>query len=176
MVGIFPNDFGELMHAFRDAASSFDVVLCSATGEANATVSAVLNELGRVVFDGLTIEPGADATLAVIGHTPVFKLPSTPFGAYICAKLFVRDMLSSMTGAAAPQESYRAVFCGRFSAPPDRDCFLPVMASVSEGVATALPIDADICSVAALLKSNGFIRVPRGSILTRNSVISVIRY
>ena len=100
--GIVRDDEEKLLEASSRAIAECDIVLISggsSVGMKDATAR-VIEKNGSILFHGIAMKPGKPTILGVSGGKPVFGLPGHPVAAYFVMQLFVRPLISLMTGRA----------------------------------------------------------------------------
>jgi len=99
-MGVVRDDPALLEKAFRDAASTADVVITSggvSVGEADF-VKVLLDKLGEVVFWKIAMKPGRPLAYGKIGPAHFFGLPGNPVSVMVTFYQFVRDALLRLSG------------------------------------------------------------------------------
>jgi molybdopterin molybdotransferase len=99
-MGVVRDDPKLLERAFREAASSADVVITSggvSVGEADF-VKTLLDRLGEVVFWKIAMKPGRPLAYGKIGAAHFFGLPGNPVSVMVTFYQFVRDALLVLSG------------------------------------------------------------------------------
>jgi molybdopterin molybdotransferase len=99
-MGVVRDDPALLERAFRDAATTADVVITSggvSVGEADF-VKDLLERLGEVVFWKIAMKPGRPLAYGRIGGAHFFGLPGNPVSVMVTFYQFVRDALLKLSG------------------------------------------------------------------------------
>lgn len=100
-LGHVPDNRALLEAAFSEAAARVDVIFSSggASGGDEDHVGALLSEKGQLHSWKIAIKPGRPLALAMWQNTPVFGLPGNPVAAFVCALIFARPALDTLSGA-----------------------------------------------------------------------------
>jgi len=100
-LGKVPDDRDALRRALDRGAAEADVILTSGGASAGDEdhVSALLNEAGAMAEWRIAIKPGRPLALGLWRETPVFGLPGNPVAALVCALVFARPAMASLSGA-----------------------------------------------------------------------------
>lgn len=108
-MGIIPDDYARLRATLEAALEQAALVLMtggSSVGLADMTAK-VINDLGSpgVLVHGVAIKPGKPLVVGLIRangrDVPVFGLPGHPAAVSICYELFVKPLLTALTGYRA---------------------------------------------------------------------------
>jgi molybdopterin molybdotransferase len=104
--GIIRDEYARLRETLDAAISDSDLVLMtggSSVGTADLTAR-VINDAGQpgVLVHGVSLKPGKPLVVGLVGslhgHVPVFGLPGHPAAVSICFEVFVKPLLSRMSG------------------------------------------------------------------------------
>ena len=100
-LGKVVDDREALRRALDRGAAEADVILTSGGASAGDEdhVSALLNEAGAMAEWRIAIKPGRPLALGLWRETPVFGLPGNPVAALVCALIFARPAMASLSGA-----------------------------------------------------------------------------
>jgi len=99
-LGVVRDDPKLLEKAFRQAASSADVVITTggvSVGEADFTRE-LMAKLGEVLFWKIAMRPGRPMAFGKIGNAFLFGLPGNPVAVMVTFYQFVRDALLHLSG------------------------------------------------------------------------------
>lgn len=124
----------------------------------------IVEELGQLLIHGIAIRPGKPAILGSIDNKPVVGVPGYPISAQLVFNLFVRPALFARQGIPEPQEDVLDCQIARkLPSPMGVDEYVYVnCASLPTGY-YAYPLNRGAGVTTSLVKSDGFIRIPRGS-------------
>lgn len=101
-LGVIRDDRAAIQRAFHDAAAMADVVITSggvSVGEADF-VKQTLDELGRVDFWKIAMQPGKPLAFGTVGAAVFFGLPGNPVSVMATFYQFVQPALQKMMGMA----------------------------------------------------------------------------
>ena len=126
-MGVVRDDPALLEQAFREAASSADVVITSggvSVGEADF-VKGMMDKLGEVVFWKIAMKPGRPLAYGRIGGAHFFGLPGNPVSVMVTFYQFVREALLRLMGAdpVPPFPTFPATCTARLKKAPGRTEF-----------------------------------------------------
>jgi len=108
----------------RDLTRDMLVVTGTEPGD---EVREVVRDLGEVLVDRVTIEPGRETGLAVVQDRPVLLLPESPVDARVSAVQLLRPLLKSFAGAPLADHPTRsATLAGPAETDPAVRSFVPV--------------------------------------------------
>jgi molybdopterin molybdotransferase len=174
--GIVPDEYERLRAALEEAVNSSDLVLMtggSSVGIADLTAK-VINDVGRpgVLVHGVSIKPGKPLIVGLIetprGHVPVFGLPGHPAAVSICFEIFVKPVLSRMSGEVPdpflkdipPYRTIKARLARGISSNPGREDHIRVSLEKREDGLWARPIFGASGLISTLVKAAGTVVVP----------------
>jgi molybdenum cofactor synthesis domain-containing protein len=93
------DDYESLKLAIRKAIADSDVVVVSAgtsMGTRDLTAS-VIQELGMILFHGVSLQPAKPTLLGKIGDVPILGLPGYPVAAYIASLYFLQPLVTAIS-------------------------------------------------------------------------------
>lgn len=126
--GILPDDPDRIREALLEAAGSHHVVISSggaSRGEEDHILT-LLDQIGTRHVWQIAVKPGRPMIMGRIGGSVFAGLPGNPVAVLVCFLLYVRPMLSRLSGADWPEPA-RYNLPARFAMPkkkPDRREFL----------------------------------------------------
>lgn len=174
--GIIPDDENLLRTVVKDALKDCGLVLItggSSVGTADHTAK-VVGSFGPpgVLVHGVSIKPGKPLIAGWAGQVPIFGLPGHPVAVAIAFELFVRPVLTRLTGEAALPalegiSAYRVVRAklGRsISSGPGREDHVRVFLEKRDGELWAVPVLGGSGLISTLVKAVGTVVVPLGTI------------
>jgi molybdopterin molybdotransferase len=100
-LGIIPDDRTALTKALHSAFISHDVVVCTggvSMGDFDFLPDVLRHLRFKILFSGLSIQPGKPMLLARLGSNTVFALPGNPVSAFVTFTLFVTPFLNRWAG------------------------------------------------------------------------------
>ncbi len=174
--GIIPDEYDRLREALEAAVNDCDIVLMtggSSVGTMDLTAK-VINDLGRpgVLVHGVSIKPGKPIIMGVLNtsakQVPVFGLPGHPAAVSICFEVFVKPLLTRMTGevphpALAGVSTYRSVkakLARSISSSPGREDHVRVTLEKKDDGLWARPVFGASGLISTLVKAVGTVVVP----------------
>jgi len=141
------------------------LIICSGSSAGREDYTAgIVEELGELLVHGLAIRPGKPAILGSIQSKPVIGVPGYPISAQLVFNLFARPALFGRQGIPEPQETMlNCQIARKLPSPMGVDEYVYVnCASLPSGY-YAYPLNRGAGVTTSLVKSDGFIRIPRGS-------------
>lgn len=165
--GILRDDHGLIRDAVESSAADSAAVLISggsSVGARDMTERAV-NDLGRVLFHGVSLKPGKPLLYGVVGGKPVFGLPGHPRAVFVCFELFVRPVLRSLAGVSerGNWEGGKTVTArlsvSIHSAPGRRESINVRLEDVG-GELLAVPLPGKSGLITMLVRADGTVSVP----------------
>ncbi|OFV67754.1 MAG: molybdopterin biosynthesis protein MoeA [Candidatus Syntrophoarchaeum caldarius] len=108
--GIVKDEFETLKRAIR-SVSGFDLILVSGGSSVGDKdyLAAIIDQLGELLFHGVSVKPGGPVGFGFLDQTPVFILPGYPVAAIVAFELFVRPALNIMQGLDAGMMPYKVI-------------------------------------------------------------------
>ena len=162
--GIFPDTESILAAGVDRALAECDVVLLSGGSSVGVKDAAcrILSARGDILLHGIAMKPGKPNILAKIGGKAVFGLPGHPVAAFFSAQLFVRALLTQLTGEirTAPR-TVSASLSEAISANHGRAEYIGVRLEKTDNGLLARPIHGKSGLITSLAASEGFFCVPR---------------
>ena len=174
--GIYRDEHESLRKTLEVAINDSALVLMtggSSVGTADLTAK-VINGAGQpgVLVHGVSIKPGKPLVVGLVGSShgqvPIFGLPGHPAAVSICFDLFVRPILSRLTGeiidaALENVTSYRIVrarLARSISSSPGREDHVRVALEKRDDGLWARPIFGASGLISTLVKAVGTVVVP----------------
>ncbi len=164
--GPVPDEYERLADLFRSAAADYDIIISNAgvsAGRRDFTASLV-SDLGRLLVHGVAIRPGHPVVLGLIDNKPFIGTPGYPVSAVLTMDLFAKPLISSLLGVDTPvRRKIQAVITQKVFSPMGDDEFLRIKMGKIGDKFVATPLQRGAGATASLLRSDGLVRVPRGS-------------
>ncbi len=174
--GIIPDDYARLRATLEAAVKDSALIVMtggSSVGTADLTAT-VINDVGQpgVLVHGVSIKPGKPLIIGLVGtperQVPIFGLPGHPAAVSICFELFVKPVLSRMSGevphpALEGVSSYRMVkakLARSISSSPGREDHVRVTLEKKDGQLWARPVFGASGLISTLVKAVGTVVVP----------------
>jgi len=100
IIGIIPDNLETLKKAVQEALASYDVVLLSGGTSVGTKdyIPILFDELGELLFHGVSIRPGKPISAAKIQNKLVFGLPGYPVAALLTFQFIVKPVILSLMG------------------------------------------------------------------------------
>jgi molybdopterin molybdotransferase len=177
-MGIIPDDYGRLRSALEDAVQRCNIVLFtggSSVGTADFTAN-VINNMGPpgVLVHGISIKPGKPLIVGLVKRqngneqVPVFGLPGHQAAVAICFELFVKPVLTQLTGLVMPpalegilpSRAVKAKLARSISSSPGREDHIRVTLEKRDDGLWARPVFGASGLISTLVKAVGTVVVP----------------
>jgi molybdopterin molybdotransferase len=177
-IGIIPDDYNRLRQSLEDALKDCRLILMtggSSVGTADLTAK-VIDDLGPpgVLVHGVSIKPGKPLIVGIIGtgrragQIPVFGLPGHPAAVSICFELFVKPVLTLLTGVVpdpalegiSPCRMVKARLARSVSSAPGREDHVRVVLEKRDDGLWARPVFGPSGLISTLVKAVGTVVVP----------------
>ena len=179
LYGIVLDDIDALSSALTRAVSDCDAVLISggsSVGAKDATAR-IIESKGQILLHGIAMKPGKPTILGVINDKPIFGLPGHPVASYIVSQLFVRPLLSFLTGRREKHYHVTAYLDEALPSNHGRAEYIGAILENSGDAVTARPIHGKSGLITSLADSFGYICVPRDCEgLPKGAQVSVTRW
>ncbi len=163
---IVADDREQLKSAVLEMIDQVDMlIICSGSSAGREDyTSSVIDELGHLLVHGLAIRPGKPAILGSIKGKPVIGVPGYPISAQLVFHLFARPALYARQGISEPEElSLECQIARKLPSPMGVDEYVYVNWDKFPNGYYAYPLNRGAGVTTSLVKSDGFIRIPRGS-------------
>ncbi len=177
-IGIIPDDYNLLRQSLEDALKDCRLILMtggSSVGTADLTAK-VIDDLGPpgVLVHGVSIKPGKPLIVGIFGtgrlagQIPVFGLPGHPAAVSICFELFVKPVLTRLTGVVphpaleglSPHRTVKARMARSVSSTPGREDHVRVIFEKRDDGLWARPVFGPSGLISTLVKAMGTVVVP----------------
>lgn len=147
------------------ADSSDIIVVCSGSsaGREDFTAS-IVSEVGELLVHGLATRPGKPAILGLVGNKPVIGVPGYPVSAALVFELLARPIIYRKQGREVPsQPRMEARLSRKLASAMGVDEFVLVNLGMVGGQLLAYPLSRGAGITTSLVRSDGVIRVHRGT-------------
>ncbi|MFN0074741.1 MAG: gephyrin-like molybdotransferase Glp [Chloroflexota bacterium] len=164
ILGIVPDDYGQLAATARAALDQHDVLILSAgssvsTRDMTSEVIAALGSPG-VLVHGVSLRPGKPTILAVADNKPVFGLPGNPVSCMVTFDLFVAPTLAHLCGQQqVPRTTRRARLTRNIASATGREDYVQVRLEQRDGEPWAEPVFGKSNLIYTLVRSDGMVKV-----------------
>ena len=155
-----PSDLGiaadriEAIGARVERAADADVLVViggASVGE-HDLVQAALSAKGMALdFWRIAMRPGKPLMVGTLGRTRVLGLPGNPVSALICGHVFLRPLIRTMLGLAAPEETVTAALGSPMPANDGRQDYVRARLQAAEGRRVVTPFPLQDSSMLATL-------------------------
>ena len=151
----------EAMKSAVDSEADLIVVNAGSSAGSKDYTANIINELGEVLVHGVAMMPGKPTILGVVEGKPVIGNPGYAVSAILSFEQFIRPLLHSLQGYAAPKRSSIGV-------QPSRDItsklgieeFLRVNIGRVGNKTVATPLPRAAGSITTLTRAEGILRIP----------------
>ena len=153
-----------LKEVISKAAEECDAVLVLAGSSAGRDdyTSAIITELGEVVFHGLAIKPGKPAVLGNIGNVPVVGLPGYPVSAIVVMEEIVKGIVEQYYKKAQATHQYvKAILGKRVVSSLKYQEFVRETLGKSGDSLIAVPLSRGAGVITSFTKADGILTVPQ---------------
>jgi molybdenum cofactor synthesis domain-containing protein len=169
--GVVHDEKGELQAALKHALEIADLVLTSGGVSVGPKdiIPQTVDSLGKpgVFISGIAVKPGKPATVALIGHTPVFSFPGHPTSALMIFNLLARPIIQVMAGKSAQEvPKTKAIATSRMFSAKGRRTFVTVTLKMDEEtkLLSAEPVGTGASgAITTLAKADGFVAIPENT-------------
>lgn len=163
---IVADDREKLKRAVLDLKDQVDMlVICSGSSAGREDYTAgIIEETGRLLVHGIAIRPGKPVILGIIADKPVIGVPGYPVSAQLVFHLFARTALLRRQGLREREDpALPARISRKLASSMGVDEFIYVNCAHLPDGYHAYPLNRGAGITTSLVKSDGFIRIPRGS-------------
>jgi len=162
---IVKDEENEIKKAILEAYKDCDLILLNAGsgyGKEDLTYK-VLNDLGEVIINGVSIRPGKPFIASFIKNKPVLGIPGYPVSAYFCYLLFVRPLLELYLGVRLnKEERIKAILSRQISSPMGLDEFVRVKVGKVGEKYVVSPMGRGAGLLMSVVRADGYIKIPAG--------------
>ncbi|MHA2175177.1 MAG: molybdopterin molybdotransferase MoeA [Candidatus Hodarchaeales archaeon] len=179
-IGIIPDKFETLKSAIQKAVTNYDVVLLSGGTSVGTKdyVPRIFDELGELLFHGVSIRPGKPISAAKIQNKLVFGLPGYPVAALLTFQFIVKPAILSLLGLKDSDiPTIKARISTEINSQLNRLDFLRVrLHKTSDQEVQAIPISISGSGVlSTIIEADGIVIIPESvEILQKDEVVEVI--
>ena len=160
----FCRDDEQLLRSLvKKAVSECDMVLISggsSVGQKDATAR-IIEEYGPLLFHGIAMKPGKPTIFGKYGNKPIVGLPGHPGASFFVSTIFVKPLISRLTGRADRDWAVTAKIKEAIPANQGRTVYIGVKLSCEGDVLYAAPVQSKSGLVSSLANSDAFVCVPR---------------
>lgn len=149
----------------RCADESDIIVVCSGSSAGREDYTAqVVGEVGELLLHGLATKPGKPAIIGVIDGKPIIGVPGYPVSAALVFELLARPVIYRKQGVKVPEKNrVMARVSRKLASTMGVDEFVQVNLGRVGGETIAYPLSRGAGITTSLVRSDGVVRVPRGT-------------
>jgi putative molybdopterin biosynthesis protein len=152
----------ELTTLLDKSSRKYDVILVNAgssAGSEDYTVD-VINELGSLVFHGISMMPGKPTMFGVIRGTPVFGIPGYPVSAVLSFKAFLEPLYEKLSDTGTVKRQIRCVAPYKVPSRIGVEEILRVNIGEQNGVYYLFPLARGASIFSSMARADGLVSVP----------------
>lgn len=152
----------ELKEIIKKSTEKYDVIVVNAGSSAGTEdfTEALINELGTLVFHGVSMMPGKPTMLGMIGGKPVVGIPGYPVSAVISFKTFLEPLCERLTCSRRFERRVRCVVPYKIPSRIGTEEILRVNLAEKTGTYFAFPLASGASLFSSMAKADGLIRIP----------------
>ena len=162
---IVRDEFDKISGALALAASECDaVLLCAGTSAGcDDDTTAVIRQLGEVLYHGVAIKPGKPAVLGRVGAKPVVGVPGYPVSGIIVLEELFQPVIDALLMRPRRVTEHVCVNMGRKlgKSLKYREFVRATLGLGADGVLTAVPLNRGAGVVTSFVKADCLIDVPQ---------------
>ena len=152
----------DLSETVKSGSTEYDLILINAGSSAGTEdfTESVINDIGEVIFHGISMMPGKPLLFGIVGGTPVFGIPGYPVSAVLTFMRFVRPVcerflrIKFFTRTAPCTTAYKI---------PSRigiEEIIRVNLISNRGRYFAIPLPRGASAFSSMARADGLIRIP----------------
>jgi putative molybdopterin biosynthesis protein len=148
-----------------DALEKNDVILVNAGTSAGREdhTEGVINELGKVVFHGVSMMPGKPAMFGLIEDKPVFGVPGYPVSAAVTFRAFLVPLYEKFMTVKIYKRNLQSVMAYKTSSRVGIEELIRVNLIDNNGVYFAVPLSRGASLFSSMAKADGIVRIPENT-------------
>ncbi len=158
-------DNKELIKQMIEQASGVSdliVVLSGASAGTRDFTPNAVDELGKILVQGINIKPGRPVLLGMVHNRPVIGLPGYPVAAHMTFELFGRPLINHLLGVEPPEpENLKAKLSRPVASSLGQKEFLRVKVGRVDGKYIATPVGRGAGAIMTLQRADGIVTVPQ---------------
>ncbi|MBT7122904.1 MAG: molybdopterin biosynthesis protein, partial [Clostridia bacterium] len=158
------DDFDLIKKTVADACEDSDIVIIGAGSSAGTEdyTRQGIEELGEVLFHGVSIKPGKPVVLGKVNGTCVVGTPGYPVSAYFVFEYFVRSAINQyLCQADTQRESAAATLANRVVSSLKHLEFVRVKLGSVGGKMVAAPLKRGAGVTMSLVNADGVLKIPK---------------
>jgi molybdopterin molybdotransferase len=167
--GIYKDEYDIVRNVVEESLKDSNMLLISggsSVGSRDVTAR-VINELGKpgVLFHGVSLKPGKPLIGGVVDNIPIFGLPGHPAAVSVCFEIFVRPVLSTLSGVGKDRlkderRTMKARIAKNISSSAGREEHIGVYLEEREGEIWAVPLLGKSSLITTLIRADGTAVIP----------------
>lgn len=159
---IIRDDPNLIAECLKEAVHENDLVIISAGSSAGTRdfTANVIQELGVLLFHGVSIRPGKPVILGKIENKPVLGLPGYPLAAQTVLREFAVPLLKSWGFQPLQKNTIHVKLAQALTSDPGFDDFIPVYVGRVGDTCWGIPHSRGSAVQMATVRANGYVHVP----------------
>jgi putative molybdopterin biosynthesis protein len=148
-----------------EALEKNDVVLVNAGTSAGREdyTEGIINDLGKVVFHGVSMMPGKPAIFGLIGGKPVFGIPGYPVSAAVTFRTFLVPLYEKLMTVKMYKQNLDCVMAYKTASRVGIEELIRVNLIDNNGTYFAVPLSRGASLFSSMAKADGIIRIPENT-------------
>ncbi|HJJ47171.1 MAG TPA: molybdopterin molybdotransferase MoeA [Methanocorpusculum sp.] len=161
---VVENERDKLKKAITKALKENDIILIATgiLGNNIDNIPAIISNMGKLIFQGVLMNPAQSSMLGIIKGKPVLCLPSSPLGAATALRMFVRPLLEMWGFSGSSRSKLTATSGCMIETDENIDEMRFGVTAFVEGKPIALPEPKSARTQISGIRANGYIHIPRG--------------
>jgi molybdopterin molybdotransferase len=164
--GVVGDDLEALKAVLESSINDSDMVLITGGSSVGARdmTEKVLKEMGKLLFQSVSMKPGKPTMAGVVGGKPVFGFPGHPRAVSVCYGVFIRPLIRRLSGQGTEgmSKTVKARLARSVSSAPGRQEVISVSLRMRDGELWAEPVLGKSGLLSMLVKADGMLTVPAG--------------
>jgi putative molybdopterin biosynthesis protein len=156
----------DIKKAILEATKECDLVLINAGsgyGKEDLTYK-VINEIGKILINGVAIKPGKPFIAGFINNKPIFGIPGYPVSSFLCFSLFVKPIIELYLGVSpSEEEQLNAILSRQISSNIGVNEFVRVKVGRIGEKYIVTPMGRGAGLLMSVVRADGLIVIPKGS-------------
>lgn len=156
------NDKNELKDKVNTELENNDVIIINA-GTSSGTedfTKEIVEELGEVVFHGVSMMPGKPTLFGVVRGKPVFGIPGYPVSAVLSFKAFIEPLYERMTGITRTDEIVKSITPFKIPSRIGIEEIVRLSLIEKNGIYYAMPLPRGASVFSSLAQADALLTIP----------------
>jgi putative molybdopterin biosynthesis protein len=151
--------------AVINALEKNDVILVNAGTSAGREdyTEGIINDLGKVVFHGVSMMPGKPAMFGLIADKPVFGIPGYPVSAAVTFRTFLVPLYEKFMTVKMHKQNLHCVLAYKTPSRVGIEEIIRVNLIDNNGVYFAVPLSRGASLFSSMAKADGIVRIPENT-------------